>query len=92
MSSISMVSLGKVIAKRRMLLNLSQEDLAEAADVHRSYICAIENGGRNITVSVLTRLSKSLQTETTAIVREAERLHRLESENKVKEKESRLRK
>lgn len=75
MKTISLSSLGQVIAKRRLALNLSQVELAAAADLHRSYISDIENGGRNITVSVLMRLAESLGTDIKTIIRSAERLH-----------------
>jgi transcriptional regulator with XRE-family HTH domain len=79
METISLESLGKVIAKRRASLRISQAELAESSDLHRSYVSDIENGGRNISVSVLMRIAKSLQTDINSIVRAAERLHRLES-------------
>jgi transcriptional regulator with XRE-family HTH domain len=79
METISLQSLGQVIAKRRNSLGLSQAELAEASDLHRSYVSDIENGGRNISISVLMKLSRSLQTDMNSIVRAAERLHRLGS-------------
>ncbi len=79
METISLASIGKVIAKRRASLRISQAELAQSSDLHRSYVSDIENGGRNISVSVLMRIARSLQTDINSIVRAAERLHRLES-------------
>jgi len=82
MKTMSLGALGKVIAKRRTSLNVSQGELADASDVHRSYISDIENGGRNITVSVLLRLARSLDTDVKTIVAAAERLHNSEQSGK----------
>ncbi len=83
METISLESIGKVIAKRRASLRLSQAELAESSELHRSYVSDIENGGRNISVSVLMRLARSLQTDINSIVRAAERMHRTEKKSKA---------
>ena len=38
---------GKAIRRRRRELDLSQEELAERAELHRNYISGIETGTRN---------------------------------------------
>lgn len=48
----------KVIRKNR---NLSQEDLADLAGVHRTYIGMIERREKNITLISLEKISKALQ-------------------------------
>jgi transcriptional regulator with XRE-family HTH domain len=39
---------------------LSQEDLADACDLHRTYIGSVERCERNVTLSTLEVLSKAL--------------------------------
>jgi transcriptional regulator with XRE-family HTH domain len=53
---------GKRIKELRTLANLSQEALANKADVDRTYVTDVENGRRNISVEVLGRLIDALQT------------------------------
>jgi len=52
--------IGTTLKSRRQALNLSQIDLADRAQIHRTYIGNIEHGTRNLTVSVLVRLSRAL--------------------------------
>lgn len=46
----------------RNALGLSQEDLAHEAEVDRTYVSQVEGGKRNITVTVLARIAKALET------------------------------
>lgn len=39
---------------------MSQEDLADRAGVHRTYISGVERGVRNPTVSVLEKIARAL--------------------------------
>lgn len=41
---------------------LSQEQLAEAAGIHVTYISSLENGHRNPTLNVILALSRALET------------------------------
>ena len=50
--------MGDTIRTYRVAMNLSQEKLAELADVHRNYIGKIERGEQNITVNSLLRLAE----------------------------------
>jgi len=52
--------LGTTVRKLRQQLGLSQEGLAERADLHRTYIAGIERGGRNITLKSVDKLAKAL--------------------------------
>jgi transcriptional regulator with XRE-family HTH domain len=50
-------ALGKTIRAYRVSMGISQEKLAELADVHRNYIGKIERGEQNITINSLCQLA-----------------------------------
>jgi two-component system response regulator len=52
---------GASVRRLRFLLNLSQEELAERANLHRTYIAGIEGGGRNLTLKSIDKLARALQ-------------------------------
>jgi transcriptional regulator with XRE-family HTH domain len=41
-------------------MNVSQEELADLADIHRTYIGGIERGERNPTLTMIVRLARAL--------------------------------
>jgi transcriptional regulator with XRE-family HTH domain len=49
------------VRKFRTERKLSQEDLAEEAGLHRTYIGSVERGERNITIDVMERISTALK-------------------------------
>jgi transcriptional regulator with XRE-family HTH domain len=51
---------GNNIKKYRKILNISQEELAERAGLHRTYIGGIERGERNITLDSLQIIAIAL--------------------------------
>jgi transcriptional regulator with XRE-family HTH domain len=51
---------GNNIKKYRKNLNISQEELAEKAGLHRTYIGGIERGERNITLDSLQVIATAL--------------------------------
>lgn len=53
--------LGKEIKKRRVKLNLSQEELAYLCDLHRTYIGSIERGERNVSLQNIVTIARSLK-------------------------------
>ena len=53
--------LGKNIRKARLVLNLSQEGLGQKCGLHRTYICDMERGARNVSFITLLRVSKGLE-------------------------------
>lgn len=59
-NNLLLTSLGGAIAKRRTELAMSQEDLAQKAEVHRTYVSDIERGVRNVSVLTLQRISDAL--------------------------------
>ena len=53
--------LGEAIRAQRQAANLSQEKLAELADLSRNYIGEVERGETNISIEVLARIAKALR-------------------------------
>lgn len=48
--------------------NLSQEELAEMCDLHRTYIGSVERGERNVTLSTLETLAAALNVSVTRLL------------------------
>jgi transcriptional regulator with XRE-family HTH domain len=63
--------LGQVIKRRREQADLSQEEFAERADVHRTYISQLERGIKSPSVRVLVKIAAALKCEAWEILREA---------------------
>src|SRR3954469_3489398 len=62
MSRVSITArLGASVRSQRFRLGLSQEQLAERANLHRTYIAGIERGGRNITLKSIDKLPNALE-------------------------------
>ena len=51
---------GAAVKSERMRLGLSQETLAERADLHRTYITDIERGARNLSLETIYKLAAAL--------------------------------
>lgn len=51
---------GQKISAQRIARGLTQEDLAELADLERSYISDIERGCRNVSLVNIVKLAKAL--------------------------------
>lgn len=52
--------LGEAVRKRRLALGLTQEQLAEKADLHWTYISGIERGLRNVSIVNLFHIALAL--------------------------------
>ncbi|MBI2429203.1 MAG: helix-turn-helix transcriptional regulator [Ignavibacteriales bacterium] len=61
MKEAILLKLGKRIRNERLEKGLSQEQLAELANVHRTYIGMIERGEKNISLLNIERISKALK-------------------------------
>ena len=55
---------GRNVYKYRTERNLSQEELAELTDLHRTYISAVERGTRSISLKNIQRISDALKIPT----------------------------
>lgn len=56
-----LVQLGAAIRARRTALELSQEALADYAEIDRSHMGKIERGERNVTFLNIARIAKAIQ-------------------------------
>ena len=63
---------GMVIRRYRHRLGLSQEEFAERAEIHRTYVSSIELGKVDMGINVAGRLAKALGKPLSHLVREAE--------------------
>jgi transcriptional regulator with XRE-family HTH domain len=68
----SRISFGRAIRREREKLDLSQEDFAERADLHRTYISSIELGKVSVGIEVANSLAGALKMRLSELVRRAE--------------------
>jgi transcriptional regulator with XRE-family HTH domain len=66
------IAFGKLIADLRQSAQLSQEELADRAAIHRTYVSQLERGLKSPTLVTLLRLSKALGTTPSELVRQLE--------------------
>jgi transcriptional regulator with XRE-family HTH domain len=62
--------LGFTIRQHREKLNVSQEKLAELADLHRNYVGLLERGEVNVSILNLRKLAKALKVNLRTIIPE----------------------
>jgi transcriptional regulator with XRE-family HTH domain len=62
-------SFGKIICDLRKSAGISQEELADRASIHRTYVSQIERGLKSPTIAILLKLSKALNTTPSKIMR-----------------------
>lgn len=53
-------SFGTSVKTWRKRLGISQEELAERADLHRTYVSDVERGARNLSLESITRMARAL--------------------------------
>lgn len=51
------------VRRKRLELKLSQEELAEGAGVHRTYVGMLERGEKNVTIYNIERIALALGVE-----------------------------
>jgi transcriptional regulator with XRE-family HTH domain len=72
----ALIALGRAINAIRKERGLRQEDLAERASLHESYISVLESGQRNPTWSAVRRISDGLEVPLSELARRAEEFER----------------
>ncbi|WP_415765676.1 helix-turn-helix domain-containing protein [Pseudomonas sp. ZB1P45] len=66
-----LVRLGAAVRARRTALGLSQEALADFAQIDRSHMGKIERGERNVTFLNILRIAKAIQCKPSELLAEA---------------------
>ncbi|MBI3408177.1 MAG: helix-turn-helix transcriptional regulator [Planctomycetes bacterium] len=64
---------GYAVKSRREELGLTQEDLAELAKIHRTYLSDIERGSRNLSLINIERIAHSLRQSISELFKAVER-------------------
>lgn len=59
---------GKKLREIRQEKGISQEDLAERAGLHRTYISSVERGERNVTLTTILKIAKAMGVEMAALL------------------------
>jgi transcriptional regulator with XRE-family HTH domain len=67
------VAFGEAVRKFRTARGLSQEKLAERANIHRTYIGDVERGLRNIALVNMHRIASALEVSLSALIGEMEK-------------------
>ncbi len=70
MKSKILIQFGQRVREERIKQKLSQEQLAELADVHRTYIGMIERAEKNITLQNIEKIANALKMKPEDLLRE----------------------
>ena len=65
--------IGQRVRDLRVAKGLSQEKLAECADIHRTYIGDVERGQRNIALINMNRIALALGVPLSSLIRDMEK-------------------
>ncbi len=68
----SRITFGRAVRRKRKELGLSQEDFAERANVHRTYISAVELGKVSVGIEVANELAVALGMRLSELIPSAE--------------------
>ena len=68
-----LVKFGQRVREERLRQGLSQEDVAEKAGLHRTYIGMIERAEKNITLINIEKIAKALGMSVDKLLRESGR-------------------
>ncbi|MEG3153303.1 helix-turn-helix domain-containing protein [Sphingomonas sp. RB1R13] len=60
--------LGSNLKRLRLEKGWSQEDFADRAGIHRTYVSDIERAARNPTITIVEKLAKPLQVSASALL------------------------
>lgn len=64
---------GVAVRRKRERLKLSQEKLAELADIHRTYVSSIELGKVTVGIEVCQKVAKALKISLSKLISETEK-------------------
>jgi len=64
-----LIKFGKRVREERLKRGLSQEDLADKAGVHRTYIGMIERAEKNITLENIDKIAKALDVKISSLLK-----------------------
>ena len=59
---------GANLRRAREEVGISQEELADRAGLHRTYVSGVERGVRNPTVTVLEKIAKALKIKSATLL------------------------
>jgi len=65
-------SIAQALIKYRHLSQISQENLADLADIHRTYVSQIERGLKMPTLAILFKIAHALQIKPSDLIKEIE--------------------
>ena len=60
--------LGSNLKRLRLMQGWSQEEFADRAGIHRTYVSDIERAARNPTITIVEKLAKPLQVSASALL------------------------
>lgn len=63
---------GRRVRELRTALGISQEDLADRCDLHRTYIGSVERGERNVSLRNIVRIAQALNTNARELLKDIE--------------------
>jgi len=64
---------GTTVRRRRNKLNLSQENFADKADIHRTYVSSIELGKVDVGMGTAYKVAHALNLPLSKLIKEAEK-------------------
>src|ERR1043165_8267197 len=62
---------GTAIKSKRSELGISQEELADRAGLHRTYVSDVERGARNLSLESIEKLARALELSVSALFERA---------------------
>jgi transcriptional regulator with XRE-family HTH domain len=74
---------GRSVRSLRKRQAISQEELAGRAGLHRTYVCDIERGARNVSLKSIEKLANALGVPTSALFEEREEFPSEEPQTQV---------
>ena len=67
-------ALSVALQQKRIEMGISQDELAEKADLHRTYVSLIERKSCNFSIKIYMRLAMALDIEPADLMRQAEQI------------------